>query len=66
MKNILEVVSQHVQLQPRHHHWVGLCPFHSEQTPSFLVNAYDGRFICLGCGAYGDAKLFEEMVNAIH
>lgn len=33
---------------------VGLCPFHSETTPSFYVYANEGRFHCFGCGAHGD------------
>jgi DNA primase len=34
---------------------VGLCPFHSERTPSFYVMPDDRRFRCFGCGATGDA-----------
>lgn len=38
--------------------FVGLCPFHQEQTPSFTVDDSVARFHCFGCGARGDAVDF--------
>jgi DNA primase len=41
--------------------WKGLCPFHTEKTPSFNVNKDKGFFKCFGCGAGGDAVKFVEL-----
>jgi len=41
-------------------HW-GLCPFHSEKTPSFAVNPGKQKFKCFGCGVYGDVIDFIQM-----
>lgn len=38
--------------------FVGCCPFHTEQTPSFSVDDETGNYHCFGCGARGDALDF--------
>ncbi|HMK98086.1 MAG TPA: DNA primase, partial [Acidimicrobiales bacterium] len=56
--NLVELVSEKVALRRVGTRWVGLCPFHSENTPSFSVNAELGRYYCFGCQARGDAISF--------
>jgi len=53
--DIVEIVGQFVNLKRSGEHWKGLCPFHSEKTPSFTVNPKRGIFHCFGCGVGGDA-----------
>lgn len=52
------IVGRTVALRRRGHEHSGLCPFHSEKTPSFTVNDRKGFFHCFGCGAHGDAVGF--------
>src|SRR3989304_4353854 len=56
--NILEIVSDYVTLKKTGKHHKGLCPFHSEKTPSFMVNEEKQIFHCFGCGAGGDVFKF--------
>jgi DNA primase len=56
--DIVALVSEKVALRRVGRRWVGLCPFHSEKTPSFSVNAELGRYYCFGCQASGDAISF--------
>ena len=53
--DIVELVGQFVSLKRAGENWKGLCPFHTERTPSFTVNPKRGIFHCFGCGAGGDA-----------
>lgn len=56
--DIVEVIGEHVRLRKRGQNYVGLCPFHSENTPSFTVNQTKGMFYCFGCGVGGDVFTF--------
>ncbi|OGP57386.1 MAG: DNA primase [Deltaproteobacteria bacterium RBG_13_52_11b] len=56
--NILEVVSDYVTLKKAGKNHRGLCPFHSEKTPSFMVNEEKQIFHCFGCGAGGNVFTF--------
>lgn len=53
-----EVVARKVRLTRRGREFVGLCPFHSEKTPSFTVNDDKAFYHCFGCGAHGDVIRF--------
>jgi len=57
--DILEIVGQVVKLKRSGgENWKGLCPFHTEKTPSFTVNPKRNIYHCFGCGAGGDAFSF--------
>ncbi len=53
--DMVELVGQSVNLKRAGENWKGLCPFHTEKTPSFTVNPKRGIFHCFGCGVGGDA-----------
>ncbi len=56
--DIRQVIAPYVTLQRAGTNYKGLCPFHSEKTPSFTVFPADNSFYCFGCGAGGDAISF--------
>lgn len=56
--SIEDVISSYVTLSRSGANLKGLCPFHSEKTPSFTVYSGDGHFYCFGCGAGGDVISF--------
>jgi DNA primase len=58
--DLLAYVSQYVTLKKQGREYRGLCPFHSEKTPSFYVNAEKQLWKCHGCGAGGDLIKFVE------
>jgi DNA primase len=62
--SIIEVVSDFVSLKKSGKNYLGLCPFHSEKTPSFTVNEEKGIFHCFGCGAGGN--VFNFLMRANH
>ena len=56
--DLVELVSHYVSLKRAGTNYKGLCPFHSEKTPSFTVNPQRGFYYCFGCGAGGGAIHF--------
>ncbi len=61
--DIESVIAPYVNLKRRGKNLVGLCPFHSEKTPSFTVYPENGSFYCFGCGAGGDVFTFTGLME---
>ena len=53
--DVAEVVGRHVQLKKAGINLKGLCPFHGEKSPSFIVSPTRQTYHCFGCGAHGNA-----------
>lgn len=56
--DVVEIVGRHVQLKKGGANFTGLCPFHSEKTPSFSVSPSKQFYHCFGCGKNGNAISF--------
>ncbi|MFV1951398.1 MAG: DNA primase [Nitrospinota bacterium] len=56
--DIVEIISDHLPLKKSGKNFKGLCPFHSEKTPSFVVSPEKQIFHCFGCGAGGNVYQF--------
>lgn len=56
--NIVDIVSEYLNLKRSGANFVGLCPFHNEKTPSFTVSETKQFFHCFGCGEGGDVISF--------
>jgi DNA primase len=56
--DMADVASSYVNLKKHGRNYVGLCPFHSEKTPSFTVFPNTETFHCFGCGVGGDVISF--------
>ncbi len=63
--DIVQVVQEYVSLRKTGATYKGLCPFHSEKTPSFHVNRDKGFFHCFGCGVGGDVFKFLELQEKV-
>lgn len=56
--DIVDLIGEYVELKRSGSNYMGLCPFHSEKTPSFSVSPSKGIFKCFGCGVGGDVITF--------
>jgi DNA primase len=56
--DIVALIGEHAALKKVGRRWTGLCPFHTENSPSFSVNAEEGFYYCFGCQTSGDAITF--------
>ena len=56
--DIIDLIAEHVELKRAGQNYKGLCPFHSEKTPSFIVNPSKQIFHCFGCHKGGDIFAF--------
>lgn len=56
--SLLDIVAESVELKRQGRNHVGLCPFHSEKSPSFMVHESSEHYHCFGCGASGNVISF--------
>lgn len=63
--DIVEVIGDHTKLRKAGRSWKGLCPFHSERTPSFTVDRDKGLYHCFGCGVGGDVIHFVRQIDRL-
>ncbi len=56
--DLVDLISESVELKRKGSNYVGLCPFHNEKTPSFTVSPSKSIYKCFGCGASGNAITF--------
>src|ERR1700730_5001282 len=59
----VKVLQEHLRLTKRNRDFVGLCPFHQEDTPSFTVHPQTQTWYCFGCQRHGDVFTFVELIE---
>src|SRR4051812_25239120 len=63
--DIVGLISERLALKRAGRRFVGLCPFHSENSPSFSVNPELGLYYCFGCQESGDAITFVRKLDGL-
>lgn len=63
--DIIEVISEYTSLKRSGANYMGLCPFHSEKTPSFSVSSDKQLYYCFGCGAGGTVINFIQNIEGL-
>src|ERR1700744_5156109 len=63
--NLIDIISQYVELKKSGNGYVGLCPFHNEKTPSFSVSEDKQVYHCFGCKASGNVVTFVQQQQGL-
>ena len=63
--DILQVVSERIQLTRSGRNFKACCPFHAEKTPSFSVREEEGSYHCFGCGKHGSVYDYDTWVPVV-
>ena len=61
-EDIVDFISKYVKLEKISGNYKGICPFHNEDTPSFVVSISKQMFHCFGCGETGSLERFKELI----
>lgn len=64
--DIIDVISQYMTLKKRGKNFLGLCPFHTEKTPSFSISQDKQLFYCFGCGEGGNVISFIQKIEKMN
>ena len=63
--DLVDVIGERVSLKKQGRRFLGLCPFHSEKSPSFSVNGDEGFYYCFGCKQTGDVFTFVQETEGV-
>ena len=63
--NIVDLIGEYIRLQKAGSNWKGLCPFHHEKSPSFMVNEEKQMWHCFGCSKGGDVFAFLMEIESV-